>query len=121
MGRFGMLGLRSLGAWVIAQLTQLGMLAGFYARLSMLFWSAFTRPRLLLAQLHFVGNRSLAITLVSGLFVGFVLGLQGYYTLNRYGSEEALGLLVALSLVRELGPVVAALLFCRSGGHVVDC
>ena len=70
MGRFGMLGLRSLGAWVIAQLTQLGMLAGFYARLSMLFWSAFTRPRLLLAQLHFVGNRSLAITLVSGLLLG---------------------------------------------------
>lgn len=116
MGRFGMVGLRSLGAWVIGQLTQLGMLAGFYARLSMLFWSAFTRPRLLLAQLHFVGNRSLAITLVSGLFVGFVLGLQGYYTLTRYGSEEALGLLVALSLVRELGPVVAALLFAGRAG-----
>jgi phospholipid/cholesterol/gamma-HCH transport system permease protein len=54
-----------------------------------------------------LGNRSLAIILLSGLFVGLVLGLQGYYTLRRYGSEEALGLLVALSLVRELGPVVA--------------
>jgi phospholipid/cholesterol/gamma-HCH transport system permease protein len=59
-------------------------------------------------QMHFLGNYSLAIIAVSGLFVGFVLGLQGYYTLQRYGSSEALGLLVALSLVRELGPVVTA-------------
>jgi phospholipid/cholesterol/gamma-HCH transport system permease protein len=53
---------------------------------------------------------------VSGLFVGFVLGLQGYYTLQRYGATEALGLLVALSLVRELGPVVSALLFAGRAG-----
>ena len=53
---------------------------------------------------------------MSGLFVGFVLGLQGYYTLQRYGSTEALGLLVALTLVRELGPVVAALLFAGRAG-----
>lgn len=53
---------------------------------------------------------------MSGLFVGFVLGLQGYNTLNRYGSEQALGLLVALSLVRELGPVVTALLFAGRAG-----
>ena len=53
---------------------------------------------------------------MSGLFVGFVLGLQGYYTLQRYGSSEALGLLVTLSLVRELGPVVAALLFAGRAG-----
>ncbi len=65
---------------------------------------------------HFLGNYSLAIIAVSGLFVGFVLGLQGYYTLQRYGSSEALGLLVALSLVRELGPVVAALLFAGRAG-----
>jgi phospholipid/cholesterol/gamma-HCH transport system permease protein len=56
------------------------------------------------------------IIAISGLFVGFVLGYQGYYTLNRYGSEEALGLLVALSLVRELGPVVTALLFAGRAG-----
>src|SRR3546814_9429706 len=69
------------------------------------------RPRLVSQQIHFIGNHSLLIIGVSGLFVGFVLGLQGYYTLNRYGSEEALGLLVALSLTRELGPVITALLF----------
>jgi len=67
-------------------------------------------------QIHFLGNYSLAIIGVSGLFVGFVLGLQGYYTLQRYGSSEALGLLVTLSLVRELGPVVSALLFAGRAG-----
>ena len=67
-------------------------------------------------QIFFLGNYSLAIIAVSGLFVGFVLGLQGYYTLQRYGSAEALGLLVALSLVRELGPVVTALLFAGRAG-----
>lgn len=77
---------------------------------------ALRRPRLIADQVHFLGNHSLAIIGVSGLFVGFVLGLQGYYTLQRYGSSEALGLLVALSLVRELGPVVTALLFAGRAG-----
>ncbi len=77
---------------------------------------ALKRPGLVSQQIHFIGNYSLLIIAVSGLFVGFVLGLQGYYTLNRYGSEEALGLLVALSLTRELGPVVTALLFAGRAG-----
>ncbi|MCU6435090.1 lipid asymmetry maintenance ABC transporter permease subunit MlaE [Undibacterium sp. Jales W-56] len=82
-------------------------------------WSTFglwRRPRLVTDQIHFIGNYSLVIIAISGLFVGFVLGYQGYYTLNRYGSEEALGLLVALSLTRELGPVVTALLFAGRAG-----
>src|SRR3546814_4745961 len=62
---------------------------------------ALRRPGLVSQQVHFIGNYSLLIIAVSGLFVGFVLGLQGYYTLNRYGSEEALGLLVALSRSEE--------------------
>ncbi len=74
------------------------------------------RPRLVTDQIHYMGNYSLAIIVVSGTFVGFVLALQGYYTLQRYGSSEALGLLVALSLVRELGPVIAALLFAGRAG-----
>lgn len=74
------------------------------------------RPRLITSQVHFIGNYSLVLIAVSGLFVGFVLGLQGYYTLNKYGSEQALGLLVALSLTRELGPVVTALLFAGRAG-----
>jgi phospholipid/cholesterol/gamma-HCH transport system permease protein len=76
----------------------------------------FLRLRLVTSQIHLIGNHSLVIIAVSGLFVGFVLGLQGYYTLNKYGSEQALGLLVALSLTRELGPVVTALLFAGRAG-----
>jgi phospholipid/cholesterol/gamma-HCH transport system permease protein len=75
-----------------------------------------SRLRLITDQIHFIGNHSLIIIAISGLFVGFVLGLQGYYTLNKYGSEQALGLLVALSLTRELGPVVTALLFAGRAG-----
>ena len=67
-------------------------------------------------QVHFLGNYSLAIITVSGLFVGFVLALQGYYTLQDFGSTEALGQLVALSLLRELGPVITALLFAGRAG-----
>lgn len=78
--------------------------------------SLWRRPQLVADQVHFIGNYSLVIIAISGLFVGFVLGYQGYYTLNKYGSEEALGLLVALSLVRELGPVVTALLFAGRAG-----
>jgi phospholipid/cholesterol/gamma-HCH transport system permease protein len=74
------------------------------------------RPRLITDQIHFIGNYSLIIIAVSGLFVGFVLGFQGYYTLNKYGSEQALGLLVAIALTRELGPVVTALLFAGRAG-----
>ena len=87
-----------------------------FARLLGMLPATLARLRLLSDQIHFLGNYSLAIIAVSGLFVGFVLGLQGYYTLQRYGSAEALGLLVALSLLRELGPVVTALLFAGRAG-----
>jgi phospholipid/cholesterol/gamma-HCH transport system permease protein len=74
------------------------------------------RFRLVADQIYFIGNYSLVLIAVSGLFIGFVLGLQGYNILTRYGSEQALGLMVALSLVRELGPVVTALLFAGRAG-----
>lgn len=77
---------------------------------------ALRRFSLVRDQIFFLGNYSLAIITVSGLFVGFVLGLQGYYTLQRFGAADTLGLLVALSLVRELGPVVSALLFAGRAG-----
>jgi len=98
------------------KLDDIGRAARLFTRLCALFLAALRRARLLVDQVHFLGNHSLAIITVSGLFVGFVLGLQGYYTLQRYGSAEALGLLVALSLVRELGPVVTALLFAGRAG-----
>ena len=97
-------------------LANVGHGARLFLRLVALFGPTFRRFGLVRDQIHFLGNHSLAIVTVSGLFVGFVLGLQGYYTLQRYGSSEALGLLVALSLVRELGPVVTALLFAGRAG-----
>ncbi len=98
------------------KLADIGAAGHLFARLVRLFGATFLRPSLVRDQVHFLGNYSLAIIAVSGLFVGFVLGLQGYYTLQRYGSSEALGMLVALSLVRELGPVVTALLFAGRAG-----
>jgi len=81
--------------------------------------TAFRRLRLTVREVYFAGVLSLIIILVSGLFVGMVLGLQGYHTLQTYGSESALGVLVALSLVRELGPVVAGLLFASRAGSAM--
>jgi phospholipid/cholesterol/gamma-HCH transport system permease protein len=108
--------LSTLGFVVRGKLADLGGAARLFARLVQLSPVALARFGLVRDQLFFLGNLSLAIIAVSGLFVGFVLGLQGYYTLQRYGSSEALGLLVALSLVRELGPVVTALLFAGRAG-----
>jgi phospholipid/cholesterol/gamma-HCH transport system permease protein len=102
--------------WLIDRLVDVGRGARFFLRLCGLGVASVRRPRLVVDQIYFIGNFSLSIILVSGLLIGFVLGLQGYYTLRRYGSEEALGLLVALSLVRELGPVVTALLFAGRAG-----
>ncbi|MDR8401013.1 MULTISPECIES: lipid asymmetry maintenance ABC transporter permease subunit MlaE [Paraburkholderia] len=106
----------AIGRSVLDGLGTAGYATRFFFRLLLEFFPLLRRPRLVTKQIHFVGNYSLVIIAVSGLFVGFVLGLQGYYTLTRYGSEEALGLLVALSLVRELGPVVTALLFAGRAG-----
>ncbi len=104
----------SLGHWALKSLSRVGRFGLFSANLLTRLHGA--RFQAVLQQIHFIGNYSLLIITVSGLFVGFVLGLQGYYTLVRYGSEQALGVLVALSLVRELGPVVTALLFAGRAG-----
>jgi phospholipid/cholesterol/gamma-HCH transport system permease protein len=117
MSRYSPVGLVSgLGFAVRRQMADLGYAARLMSRLVALTGPALARFGLVRDQIFFLGNYSLAIIAVSGLFVGFVLGLQGYYTLQRYGSAEALGLLVALSLVRELGPVVTALLFAGRAG-----
>lgn len=108
--------LARLGRSTRAQLAALGQATRLLGQLLGLLPATLARFRLVGEQIHFLGNYSLAIIGVSGLFVGFVLGLQGYYTLQRYGSAEALGLLVALSLLRELGPVVTALLFAGRAG-----
>lgn len=106
----------ALGAWALGVLQGLGHNAAFFVELVKFTPPALRRLFLVVAQVHKIGNYSLTIILASGLAVGFVLGLQGYYTLSRYGAAESLGLLVALSLVRELGPVVTALLFAGRAG-----
>lgn len=77
---------------------------------------ALGRPGLIVAQIYNAGARSLIIIMLSGLFVGMVLGLQGFSLLQRFGSEEALGTAAALGLIKELGPVVTALLFAGRAG-----
>jgi phospholipid/cholesterol/gamma-HCH transport system permease protein len=108
-----------LGAVVTAGIWRLGYASRFFGYLLLHSGTAFRRFRLTLREVYFAGVLSLIIILVSGLFVGMVLGLQGYETLQRYGSSEALGVLVALSLVRELGPVVAGLLFASRAGSAI--
>ena len=105
-----------IGFSVRSMLANMGYAARLFAKLLSLAGASLKRFGLVRDQIHFLGNYSLLIITVSGLFVGFVLGLQGYYTLQRYGAADSLGLLVALSLVRELGPVVTALLFAGRAG-----
>ncbi len=96
---------------------------GYASRFLLLIFQAsgicLQRPRLVVRELFFIGVLSLVIITVSGLFVGLVLGLQMYNTLERFGSGEAVGMVVALSLVRELGPVLSALLFASRAGSAV--
>jgi phospholipid/cholesterol/gamma-HCH transport system permease protein len=108
--------LPALGARALKVLNALGHNAFFFVDLLRAVPASLRRFYLVVAQIHAIGNRSMVIIVASGLSVGFVLGLQGYYTLSRYGSAESLGLMVALSLVRELGPVVTALLFAGRAG-----
>ena len=111
--------IRGIGAHTIDSVLRLGYATRFIARTIMSSGTSLRRPRLVIRELYFTGVLSLIIILVSGLFVGMVLGYQGYYTLQTYGSESALGVLVALSLVRELGPVMAALLFASRAGSAM--
>lgn len=117
--RSAILNIRGIGHHAIDGVWRLGYAARFFALTIASSGTAFRRFRLIVRELYYTGVLSLIIILVSGLFVGMVLGLQGYNTLQTYGSESALGVLVALSLVRELGPVVSALLFASRAGSAM--
>jgi len=112
-------GLGSIGATVVNGVWRLGYASRFFMMTLISSGASFRRIHLTIREIYFSGVMSLIIILVSGLFVGMVLGLQGYETLQKYGSESALGSLVALSLVRELGPVLAALLFASRAGSAI--
>ncbi len=105
-----------LGVQALEILRALGHHAFFFVDLLRSVPAALRRPFLVITQIHAIGNLSLVIIMSSGLAVGFVLALQSYYALVTYGASESLGLLVNLSLVRELGPVVTALLFAGRAG-----
>lgn len=119
--------LQYLGQWALARIARLGQATLFLWELLFGAWQKPARLgpavrkalRLVVQQLYSVGVLTLIIILVSSLFVGMVLGLQGYNTLVDFGAESSLGLLVALSLTRELGPVVTALLFAGRAGSAL--
>jgi phospholipid/cholesterol/gamma-HCH transport system permease protein len=110
---------RALGAQVVDRLWRLGYFSRFAVMVLLKSGASLLRFQLTLREIWFAGVLSLIIILVSGLFVGLVLGLQGYEILQRFGSSEALGTMVALSLLRELGPVVVALLFASRAGSAI--
>ena len=111
--------LRSLGHRIVNTVWRIGYASRFFMLTLFYSGTSFRRFHLTIKELFSSGVMSLIIILVAGTFVGMVLGLQGYETLKRYGSESALGSLVALSLVRELGPVLAALLFASRAGSAM--
>jgi len=110
---------RQLGAWTLDRVARWGRASIFLAQALLAVPWALRRLTLVVQQVFSVGVLTLIIIVVSGLFVGMVLGLQGYNTLVDFGAETSLGLLVALSLTRELGPVLTALLFAGRAGSAL--
>ena len=111
--------IEGLGSSTRTSFNKLGRATFFLGQTVSGIMSVLLLPGLLLKQLYSVGVMSFLIITISGLFVGMVLGLQGYYTLSDFGAEETLGVMVAASLVRELGPVVSALLFAGRAGSAL--
>jgi phospholipid/cholesterol/gamma-HCH transport system permease protein len=111
--------LQRLGANFIDGIWRVGMMARFFGMVLASSGTSASRFRLVMREVYFTGVLSLVIIIVSGLFIGMVLGLQGFQTLQRYGATESIGVLVALSLVRELGPVVSGLLFAARAGSAI--
>lgn len=109
----------AIGHLIRSQMTKLGFACRFFIAILRHSPVAFFRFQLTLREIWFAGVLSMLIISVSGLFVGMVLALQGYDTLVRYGASSSLGILVALSLVRELGPVVGAILFASRAGSAI--
>ena len=111
--------LRTIGRGTIGQLQELGNCGQFlvYALYSILRRPG--RPVHILKQVNFIGAKSLFVIVLTAAFTGMVLGLQGYYTLTKFGSEGMLGTAVALSLIRELGPVLSALMVTGRAGSAI--
>ena len=100
----------------VAALRRIGSMSLFFGQVLMRVVPAFGKPGLIVKQIYNAGARSLVIIMLSGLFVGMVLGLLGFDTLQRFGSEDSLGVLAALGMLKVLGPVLTALLFAGRAG-----
>ena len=111
--------LQGIGGRTIERMWRLGAAARFSFYTLVYSGESLRRPWLIVREVYFTGVMSLIIILVSAFFVGMVLALQGYNTLQKYGSSDAIGVLVALALVRELGPVITALLFAGRAGTAI--
>jgi len=108
-----------LGALVIDSVARLGAFVLFLLRTVFYVLLPPFKPRLWIRQIRIIGAESLFLIVLIGGFTGMVLGLQGYNTLRRFGSDSALGTVVALVLVRELGPVLAALMIAARAGSAM--
>ncbi len=111
--------LSKIGGRTIDSVWRIGSIMRFFMLVLANSGTSFSRFGLVRREIFFSGVMSLIIILVSGLFIGMVLGLQGFETLQKYGAEETMGVLVALSLLREMGPVVTALLFASRAGSAI--
>lgn len=111
---------REVGFTIRGFLQHLGAMFLFLVRIVVNTPYALARPGLIIKQVYVAGVQSLVVIILAGLFVGLVLALQGYLTLSRFGAEETIGMVAALSLVRELGPVVTALLFAGRAGTALS-
>jgi phospholipid/cholesterol/gamma-HCH transport system permease protein len=111
--------LEKLGAGVLALLAYIGHLGIFLGQALGIIFVPPLKFRRVLRQLHFIGARSLLVIALTGVFTGMVLGLQGYYTLSRFGSTAFLGPAVAISLITELGPVLSALMVTGRAGSAL--
>jgi phospholipid/cholesterol/gamma-HCH transport system permease protein len=100
----------------VAWLRRIGSMSLFFGQVCARIVPAFAKPGLIVRQIYNAGARSLVIVMLSGLFVGMVLGLLGFDTLQRFGSEDSLGVLAALGMLKVLGPVLTALLFAGRAG-----
>ena len=100
----------------VAALRRIGAMTLFLGQVLARVIPAFAKPGLIVKQIYNAGARSLVIIMLSGLFVGMVLGLLGFDTLQRFGSEDSLGVLAALGMLKVLGPVLTALLFAGRAG-----
>ncbi len=109
----------SVGKWTIFYLREMGRMVIFFASFIFFAFQPPLRLRTIVKEIHTIGVRSIFVVVITASFAGMVLGLQGYYTLRQFGSDSLLGSAVALSLIRELGPVLAALMVTARAGSAM--